>query len=55
MNTDENILVCPELTCTISLKLNNVAAVQAPWCNAKLYGYDYKKRHRLHYLSCNLV
>lgn len=43
VDTEENMLVHPEVTGTISLDLKNVTIAQVLDAAQKLYGYDYKK------------
>jgi MSHA biogenesis protein MshL len=43
VDTEENMLVHPEVTGTISLDLKNVTIAQVLDAVQKLYGYDYKK------------
>jgi len=43
VDTDENMLVHPEVTGKISLELKNVTIAQVLDAVQKLYGYDYKK------------
>ncbi|MGZ4992034.1 MAG: secretin N-terminal domain-containing protein [Methylobacter sp.] len=43
VDTDENMLVHPEVTGTISLELKNVTIPQVLDAVQKVYGYDYKK------------
>jgi MSHA biogenesis protein MshL len=43
VDTDQNMLVHPEVTGTISLELKNVTIAQVLDAVQKLYGYDYKK------------
>lgn len=43
VDTDENMLVHPDVTGTISLDLKNVTIAQVLDAVQKLYGYDYKK------------
>ena len=43
VDTDENMLVHPEVTGTISLELKNVTIAQVLDAVQKVYGYDYKK------------
>ncbi|TRX02318.1 secretin N-terminal domain-containing protein [Candidatus Methylobacter oryzae] len=43
VDTDENMLVHPEVTGTISLELKNVTIAQILDAVQKVYGYDYKK------------
>lgn len=43
VDTEENMLVHPEVTGTISLELKNVTIAQVLDAVQKLYGYDYKK------------
>jgi MSHA biogenesis protein MshL len=43
VDTDENMLVHPEVTGTISLDLKNVTIAQVLDAVQKLYGYDYKR------------
>ena len=43
VDTDENMLVHPEVTGTISLDLKNVTLAQVLDAVQKVYGYDYKK------------
>jgi len=56
VDTEENMLVHPEVTGTISLELKNVTIAQVLDAVQKVYGYDYKKkRYGVHHLSCNLA